>query len=122
MTTAQLNDFFIAGQDCLAFTPAALSMSATSVNFANGAAVGAVGWDAASVATSYIAASANVLVLTTGLGGSSSGLIAGGDSAIMVRTQATLNVPLPLGAINPTYTFSSTAFARPRLGFIVKLN
>jgi len=122
VTTAQLNDFFIAGRDCYSFNVGTLSISATSVKFSAGSSTGSVAWTASSVSTNYAAAPSNVLALSSGLAAMSGGIIPGGDSTIVVQAQSTFTVPVSFGPISPSYTLTGTAYARPRASFTVSLN
>jgi Flp pilus assembly protein TadG len=122
VTTAQLNDFFIAGQDCNEVNSNVLSISATSVTFAPGSTTGTIAWDAASVSPSYVAAPADLLSISAGLGATSGGSPVGGDSVIVVQATGVLNLPVPFGPIPTSFTISSTAFARPRTSFAISLN
>jgi Flp pilus assembly protein TadG len=122
VTTAELNDFYIAGQDCYSIGTGTFSISATSVVFAAGTGTASVGWDAATVSNQYVAAPSNVASLASSLAATSLGVVKGGDSAIVVQAHATFTVPVPYGPIAPSYTFTSTVYARPRMGFVVTLN
>ena len=122
VSTAQLNDFFIAGKYSYAFNAGTISISAASVVFSAGTPTGTIAWDAASASGSYAASPSSILSLSSGLGGSTGGVIVGGDSTIVAQAKVTFSMPLALGPINPSYTFTSTAFARPRLGFTITLN
>ena len=122
VTTAQLNDFYLAGQYCFSGNTGTMSISAASVVFSAGVAAGAVAWDASSVSARYVAAPGNILSLSSGLGASSGGAGVGGDGTIVAQAKSTFAVPVAFGPIPATFTFVSTAFARPRAGFTVKLN
>jgi Flp pilus assembly protein TadG len=122
VTTAQLNDYFIAAKDCYSFNVGTLTISATAVNFSAGSSTGSQAWTASSVSSSYAAAPSNVLTLSAGLEAKSGSTIPGGDSTIVVQAQSTFNVPVPFGPIGASYTFTSTAFARPRGSFTISLN
>ena len=122
VTTAQLNDFYKAGQDCFTFNFGTLSISATSVTYSAGHQTGSVAWTASSVSGSYAAAPANVTTISSGLGAATGGTTIGGDSTIVVQTSSTFNVPISFGPIGKSYTLTATAFARPRLSYVVNLN
>lgn len=122
ITTAQLNDYFIAGRDCYSFNVGTLSISATAVNYSAGSATGTVAWTASSVSSSYAAAPANVTTLSSGLEAKSGTTIPGGDATIVVQAKATFTVPVSFGLISPSYTMTSTVFARPRVSFQISLN
>jgi Flp pilus assembly protein TadG len=122
VTTAQLNDYFIAGRDCYSFNVGTLSISATAVNYSAGSSTGTVAWTASSVSSSYAAAPANVRSLSSGLEAKSGSTIPGGDATIVVQAKVTFTVPVSFGVISPTYTLTSTVFARPRVSFRISLN
>lgn len=122
VTTAQLNDFYIAGKDCYSFNVGTLSISATAVNYSAGSATGTVAWTASSVSSSYAAAPSNVTTLSSGLEAKSGSTIPGGDATIVVQAKSTFTVPVSFGLIAPSYTLTSTVFARPRVSFQISLN
>ncbi|MGD0432404.1 MAG: TadE/TadG family type IV pilus assembly protein [Acetobacteraceae bacterium] len=122
VTTAQLNDFYKAAQDCNSFNVGTLSISATSVTFSAGQPTGSVAWTAHTATSNYATNPANVTTVSSGLGASSGGTTIGGDSTIVVQATSTFNVPIAFGPISKSYTLTSTAFARPRLSYTVSLN
>jgi len=122
VTTAQLNDFFVAGGDCYSFNVGTLSISATAVNFTAGSQTGTIGWTAHTATSTYATAPSNVLTLASGLAAQSGTTIPGGDSTIVVQASSTFTVPVSFGPIKPSYTLTSTVFARPRVSFQITLN
>jgi Flp pilus assembly protein TadG len=123
VTTAQLNDFFIAGRDCYSFNVGTLAISATAVNFTTGSQNGTQAWSANSVSGSYAAPPSNWQSLANGLAATSStGTIPGGDATIVVQASTTFTVPVSFGPIKPSYTLTSTVFARPRISYQITLN
>jgi len=122
VTTAQLNDFFVAGRDCYSFNVGTLTISATAVNFNAGSQTGVVAWTANSATSTYASAPANVVTLATGLAAQTGGVVPGGDATIVVQASSTFTVPVSFGPIKPSYTLTSTVFARPRVSFQISLN
>jgi len=115
VTTAQLDDFYIAGRDCYAFNSGTFSISAASVTFPPAPS----GWDAADYSGHFAPSPGNLLTLSAGLAASSGGSVVGGDSTIVVQARSTFAIPLAFWPIPSSLTFTSTEFARPRLSFVV---
>jgi Flp pilus assembly protein TadG len=122
VTTSQLNDYFTAGQYCYSYNVGTFSMSATAVNYSAGSATGSVAWNASTASSKYVTAWGNVTALSSGLEAKSGNTIPGGDATIVVQAKAVFTVPVSFGPIAPSYTLTSTVFARPRVSFQIKLN
>jgi hypothetical protein len=121
VSTAELADFAVAANDCYDFKVGTLVMSAESVNFTAASPTGTVAWDAHTAITGTytlmpVAATTAAAGLTTG---------GGNDSVVVVKTSSVFTVPfpvLPFLKLPTSYTFSSMAYARPRLSYTIPLS
>jgi Flp pilus assembly protein TadG len=129
VSPAQLQDYFIAGQDVYAGNIGTLSISAASVtytnyvNFKKQATVTAVGWDA-SGATTTPAYTAFPNAASYAPSSNLSDNVQN-DSIIVVQSSVKYTLPfLPnfFGAIPVGLSFSSVSIARPRQNLVVTKN